>query len=72
MQPEGQAERLFTLTVVLSVLCTIIVPLRVWCRLKRNSIGVEDWLMCTGYVGIRLSFDNRREVLLLTCVSLGD
>lgn len=54
VEPEDDAARLLTSTLVLTVFCVIIVPLRVWCRVTTNKFGVEDWLMCIGFVRISL------------------
>ncbi|KAI1849691.1 hypothetical protein JX265_008028 [Neoarthrinium moseri] len=50
IQPQGDASRLLTVTLVLSALCIIVIALRVWCRITTRNFGTEDWLMCTGFI----------------------
>ncbi|CAH0031656.1 unnamed protein product [Clonostachys rhizophaga] len=49
VKPEGLALGTFITTVVLSVLCSIIVLMRMYIRAKHQSLGTDDYLMCAGW-----------------------
>ncbi|XEV07266.1 hypothetical protein FSHL1_012553 [Fusarium sambucinum] len=50
VKPEGLALALYVTTVILSVLCTIVVALRTYIRTRNNCIGLDDYVMCAGWV----------------------
>jgi hypothetical protein len=50
VHPEGLALALYITTGVLSVLCTIVVGFRTYIRTLNSCIGLDDYLMCAGWV----------------------
>ncbi|KAF4950245.1 hypothetical protein FSARC_13262 [Fusarium sarcochroum] len=47
---SGLALSIFVVTIVFTVLCFIVVCLRVWIRQRASSFGRDDWLMVAGTV----------------------
>ncbi|KAI0597247.1 hypothetical protein F4775DRAFT_263937 [Biscogniauxia sp. FL1348] len=50
IQPTGLAAATLGVAVSFSILCTIVIVLRVYVRVRMGNFGLEDWLMCIGYV----------------------
>lgn len=50
IEPEGLAAQLLGVTIMFSIVCTVVVGLRIWLRHFQNCIGLEDWLMVAGMV----------------------
>ncbi|KAF4472584.1 integral membrane PTH11 [Fusarium albosuccineum] len=44
------AASILAVTIVFTVLCLVVVGLRVWIRINTHCFGREDWLMCVGTV----------------------
>lgn len=52
VKPDGLAAAILSVTVIFSVLCIAVVGLRVSARVSSGVLGLEDWLMCVGFVSI--------------------
>ncbi|KAF4997112.1 hypothetical protein FDECE_12189 [Fusarium decemcellulare] len=50
VEPRGLAASILAVTIVFTVLCLVVVGLRVWIRINTHCFGREDWLMCVGTV----------------------
>ncbi|KAJ3527239.1 hypothetical protein NM208_g10798 [Fusarium decemcellulare] len=50
VEPRGLAASILAITIVFTVLCLVVVGLRVWIRINTHCFGREDWLMCVGTV----------------------
>lgn len=50
VEPEGLAARILGVTILFTVVCLLVVGLRVWLRLKLSTFGTEDYIMCAGVV----------------------
>lgn len=50
IRPTGLARSILAVAITFSILCTIIIILRVTVRLRLRKFATEDWLMCIGYV----------------------
>lgn len=52
--PSGVAVKILVVAIVFSVLSTIVVGLRIFVRVAIRRFGADDWLMCSGWVSIRV------------------
>ncbi|KAI1493357.1 hypothetical protein F5X96DRAFT_622182 [Biscogniauxia mediterranea] len=50
VQPTGLASAILGVTLTFSILCTVVMVLRVYTRIRMSNFALEDWLMCVGYV----------------------
>ncbi|KAI5921206.1 hypothetical protein F4810DRAFT_380300 [Camillea tinctor] len=50
IQPMGLAAAILGVAISFSILCTIVMVLRVYVRVRMGNFGLEDGLMCIGYV----------------------
>lgn len=50
VKPEGLAEAILVVTILLTIICIIVFALRIYIRLKTRVFGMEDYLMCIGMV----------------------
>ncbi|KPM36433.1 hypothetical protein AK830_g10134 [Neonectria ditissima] len=50
VRPEGLAAAILGVTIIFSLLCTVVVALRTYARVSARVFGLEDWLMCVGFV----------------------
>lgn len=48
VKPEGLAATILGVTILFTIICLVVVALRVYLRLKLRFFGPEDWLMCAG------------------------
>lgn len=53
VKPGGLAAAILGVTIAFSVLCIVVVGLRVSARVSMGVFGLEDWLMCVGFVSVR-------------------
>lgn len=53
VKPEGLAAAILGVTIIFTVLCIAVVALRVYARVSMQTFGLEDWLMCGGFVSVR-------------------
>ncbi|KAH8654192.1 hypothetical protein BGZ61DRAFT_594821 [Ilyonectria robusta] len=49
VKPGGLAAAILGVTIAFSVLCIVVVGLRVGARVSTGVFGLEDWLMCVGF-----------------------
>jgi hypothetical protein len=52
VQPEGLALAILVITILFTIICSLVVGMRVWIRLKTKLFSLEDYLMCIGMVRI--------------------
>ncbi|KAH8657950.1 hypothetical protein BX600DRAFT_468437 [Xylariales sp. PMI_506] len=50
IQPEGLSASILGVSIAFSIMCTVVITLRVIARLKMKMFTLEDTLMCIGYV----------------------
>ncbi|RSL91148.1 hypothetical protein CEP51_000422 [Fusarium floridanum] len=48
VEPQGLAGAILGVTIAFTILCLLVVGLRVYLRLSTRNFGREDWLMCVG------------------------
>ncbi|KAL2672223.1 hypothetical protein Neosp_012924 [[Neocosmospora] mangrovei] len=48
VEPQGLAAAILGVTITFTILCLLVVGLRVYLRLSMRNFGREDWLMCVG------------------------
>ncbi|KXJ97699.1 hypothetical protein Micbo1qcDRAFT_181946 [Microdochium bolleyi] len=48
VQLEGLSAQLLGVTISFTILCTLVLVLRMWLRYKDAQLGLEDWLMLVG------------------------
>jgi len=48
VKPEGLAEAILVVTILFTIICIVVVGLRVWIRIKTRLFSMEDYLMCIG------------------------
>ncbi|KAH8589243.1 hypothetical protein B0O99DRAFT_655550 [Bisporella sp. PMI_857] len=48
VQPEGLALAILVITILFTIICSLVVGMRVWIRLKTKLFSLEDYLMCIG------------------------
>lgn len=54
VEPKGLAARILGVTVGFTIVCLLVVGLRVWLRLKLSTFGTEDYIMCAGVVSFHV------------------
>ncbi|OHE98236.1 hypothetical protein CORC01_06433 [Colletotrichum orchidophilum] len=68
VRPEGLAARILSVTIGFTIVCLLVVGLRVWLRLKLSTFGVEDYLMCAG---VTLNMAHNAVVMYGTFTGIG-
>ncbi|KAH8820254.1 hypothetical protein F5884DRAFT_849523 [Xylogone sp. PMI_703] len=48
VDPQGLAAALLGVTITFTILCLVVVGLRIWTRISTRCFGLDDWLMCLG------------------------
>ncbi|EQB58536.1 hypothetical protein CGLO_01206 [Colletotrichum gloeosporioides Cg-14] len=68
VEPKGLAARILGVTVGFTIVCLLVVGLRVWLRLKLSTFGTEDYIMCAG---VALNMVHNAVVMYGTFTGIG-